>query len=483
MPPPPRENIEQHALSKESASFRKFKVLHETDWRGVDFVFYNPVTGKYGKDLNEVIDFKCLQFSSEGLQYYLNNGFMMYGLTPLVDIYYTLPNTSLVRNNSGDLQIIDHLDPMIQMIQDESTPEELLQLLNDWFVKFDQEISSSRKQVILPLSGGLDSRMLASFLQNKEYVSAYTYGISLNQKNSYEVKLANIAANKMNLKWKHIKLGKFHNYLDENFLTYSVSTHAHSMYHFEFFAKILDEEIIESKSVVLSGIYADLWAGSWRFPHPIAHSRDLSTLVLHHGMHLSNAEIKVPQIQEFNYYHKNREILNNEKFRILTAARIKVPLIRHLIETPNKFGLEVVSPFLDPKIVACMLNLPREDRQDRSWQKRFIERKFGKAPKYIGNQGNSSDLWGTWKIKLPRLELELLPTNFPNKLQLLKTNNFPILVNSLDIVKARLVEITLLRRLFPPLRKFKSDFNAKYFDFLVLYPIIKLIKVSQLAEE
>jgi asparagine synthetase B (glutamine-hydrolysing) len=459
------------------------RVLHETDWLGVNFVFYNPISGKWGRGLNEVVDFKCLQFSDEGLQYYLNNGFMMYGLTPLKDIYYTLPNTSLVTNNSGNLQVIDHLDPLIHMIQDESTVEELLQLLNDWFVKFDQEISTSRKQVILPLSGGLDSRMLASFLQNKEYVSAYTYGISLNQKNSYEVKLANIAANKMNIKWRHIELGQFHNYLDENFLTYNVSSHAHSMYHFEFFSKILENRLLEAKSVVISGIYGDLWAGSWRFPHPIAHSGDLSTLVLHHGMKLSNAEIRVPQVQELSYYNKHREILNNEKFRILAAARIKVPVIRHLIETPNKFGLEVVSPFLDPKIVACMLNLPREDRQDRRWQKHFIERKFGKAPKFIGSQGNSSDLWGTWKIKLPRLELELLPTNFPNRLQLLKTNNFPILVSSLDIVKAFLVEFPLLRRLLPSLRKFKSDFNSKYFDYLVLYPIIKLIKDSQLAEE
>jgi len=460
------------------------QILHETNWLGVNLVFYNLRTKRWSPNLNEVIDMRNLRFSNEGLQNYLQNGFVMYGLTPLEDVFYTLPNTTLILDTSGNFQLIRNADPLLPLLaKGPSSISELECLLEDWFNDFDAEVVKTGTNVILPLSGGLDSRMLASYLEGKQYVQAFTYGISMNQKRSYEVGLAKAAAKKMQLKWNQVELSSFHKFLQQNFETYSVSTHAHSMYHFEFYDKIVRSKSINDNSIVLSGIYADVWAGSWEFPRQINRAEDLFTLVMNHGINLSGIEDNIIKTRENAYFEDHKNYLADEKYRILTAARIKAPLIRHLIETPQSFGLRVVSPFFEPGIVACMLNLPIEQRKNRKWQREFVEHKFGKSRKYLHNLGNSSDLMGTRTIKLPTLELQLLPSDFPNKAFLQVEKSQGLSVGILDLFAARIGETRFLQRFLPRIRKFKSDFNSKYSDYMTLYPIIELLKTSDQSVE
>lgn len=453
--------------------------LHETNWLGVNLVFYNVRTKRWSPNLNEVIDLGDFRFSEEGLQNYLQNGFVMYGLTPLEDVFYTLPNTTLILDRSGNLQLIQNHDPVVPLIaKGPSSTIELESLLEDWFNVFHEEIVKSRSNVILPLSGGLDSRMLASYLKGKKYVQAFTYGISMNQKQSYEVVLAKEAAKKNQLNWSQVRLSSFHKFLQQNFETYGISTHAHSMYHFEFYSQIVKSESTNSKRIVLSGIYGDVWAGSWEFPHQIKRAEELSTLVIHHGLHLCGFERKIIKTREREYFEDHKDHLTEESYRILTAARIKAPLIRHLIETPRYFGLDVVSPFFEPEIVACMLNLPAEQRKNREWQHKFIERKYGKPKKCLNNLGNSSDLMQTRQIKLPSLELQLLPNDFPNRALLQSEKSQGLAVGIVVLLAARMGENQFLRRLFPRIRKIKSHFDARYADYMTLYPIIELLKRS-----
>jgi asparagine synthetase B (glutamine-hydrolysing) len=460
-------------------SIQNNQILHETNWLGTNLVFYNLRTKKWGPKLNEVIDQTDIRFCKEGLLNYLQNGFVMFGLTPVEDVFYTLPNTTLTFDKSGNFQMISNPDPLLPLIaKGPSSTHDLKCLLESWFTNFKKEVVQSGSNVILPLSGGLDSRMLASYLAGNKYVQTYTYGISMNQSRSYEVGLAKATAKKLHLKWTQIHLSSFHDYLDQNYDTYGVSTHAHSMYHFEFFNKIVGENSNTDKTILLSGIYADVWAGSWEFPKQIERAEDLSSLVKHHGINLSGVESNMTKTREIEYFERHKNDLADEKFRILTAARIKAPLIRHLIETPQRFGMDVVSPFFDPRIVACMLNLPTEQRKNRKWQREFIEDRFGKSRRYLYSFGNSADLMGTRKIKLPDLDLQLLPKDFPDRAFLQATKTRGLSVGLLGLVAARLGEGRLLPRIFPRISKFKSDFTSRYSDYMTLYPIIKLIKMS-----
>lgn len=457
------------------------RILHETNWLGTNLVFYNLRTKSWSPNITKVIDQTNLRFCKEGLLNYLQNGFVMFGLTPVEDVFYTLPNTTLTFNESGNFHLINNPDPLLPLIDGgPSSAYELECLLENWFNDFNKDVCQSGANVILPLSGGLDSRMLASYLKGKKYVHTFTYGISMNQKRSYEVGLAKKAAKKLQLNWNQIHLSSFHDFLDDNYDIYGVSTHAHSMYHFEFYKKLLEiiQKPIRTKNIVLQGIYADVWAGSWEFPQQIERAEDLSTLVKHHGIYLSGVETNSPTLRAIEYFEQHKNNFISEKYRILTAARMKVPLIRHLIETPRYFGLNVVSPFFDPRIVACMLNLPSEERRNRKWQREFIKNRFGKSRGYLFNLGNSSDLMGTRKIKLPGLELHTLPTDFPNKAYLQAEKSLGLSVGLLDLIVAWLVENRFLPRIFPAISKLKSDFTSRYSDYMTLYPIIKLIKMS-----
>ena len=458
---------------------QEYEVLHNTDWLGVNLVFYNLQSGEWSPDLNQLIDFTNITFSDEGLQSYLENGFVMFGFTPLENIFYTLPNTTLIRNSNGDLKIMTNPDPVIPLLGRQSSFGELDNLLKNWFIQFDDEISNTGETIILPLSGGYDSRMLASYLRNKNYVRAYTYGISIKQEKSYEVSLAKDAAKIMKLKWKQIELGNFHKYLDENFKTYSVSTHAHSMYHFEFYNKILGDGLCASKCKVISGIYADVWAGSWDFPTEIARPEDLSTLVRNYGINLGKIASKLLSKEQELFFEANREMLQDHKFRILTAARLKAPLIRHLIETPKRLGIKVDSPFFNPEIITCMLNLPQEDRNNRKWQRVFVEEKYGKERKRLQNRSNNSDFIGAYKIPLKKLEFDLLPSNFPGREQIINEEWKAISVSRFDCFMARLGEIRGFKRIFPTFTKLQSIFNYQYANYVTLYPIIKLLSLSQ----
>lgn len=342
----------------------------ETDWLGSRPVFYNEKTGKISYQINEVIDKQNISFHPEGLRSYLRFGYSVFGQTPIEDVKFLRYSSRIEKGKDGKLIITYLEDPAEGLLGYKADSGEVLEKIRQAVQKWEQTVTGS---IILPLSGGYDSKLLLADVKDKSKIRAYSYGYSKKQEDSFEVVRARKLAASYQIDWKNIKLGEFLMYLDEWDEMYGPAVHAHGMYQMEFYKKIC-EDIKGTDNAVLSGIIGDGWAGNVRLGE-INGEEDVGLLGYAHGLCIQEDICLLPEDRELQkkFYDDNKEKLHEENWRILFAMRMKIMLLRYLMETPRQYGMSAWSPFLDADVAFSMLNLPWKEKDGRLWQKRYFE--------------------------------------------------------------------------------------------------------------
>ncbi len=342
----------------------------ETDWLGSRPVFYNEKTGEISHQISEVIDYRNIRFHPEGLRNYLRFGYSVFEQTPIENVKFLRYSSKIEKGKDKKIGITYLEDPVEKLLGHKADSEEVLEKIKDAIQDWEKSISGP---IILPLSGGYDSKLLLAGVKDKSKIKAYSYGYSKKQEDSYEVVRARKLAESYGVDWKSIELGEFLKYLDEWNEMYGPAIHAHGMYQIEFYKKIC-EDLKESGGAVLSGIIGDGWAGNVRLKE-IGSIEELDLLGYTHNMCIQEDICLLPEEREQRraFYTQNKERLCEENWRILFAMRMKVMLLRYLVETPKQYGLSAWSPFLDADIAVSMLNLPWQEKDGRLWQKRYFE--------------------------------------------------------------------------------------------------------------
>jgi asparagine synthase (glutamine-hydrolysing) len=122
------------------------------------------------------------------------------------------------------------------------------------------------RQIIVPLSGGLDSRLVLSKLLEKKYdnLFVYTYGV----KGSHEAKMAEHVCNKLNIKWNYVPFSTEHIYSSEfqtlvsKYLSYMPLTSASASFlELSGFFTITSQNQTESDAMVVNGQTGDFITG------------------------------------------------------------------------------------------------------------------------------------------------------------------------------------------------------------------------------
>ena len=453
------------------------KIVYETDWLGSEPVFYNVKTNQASKNINEVILIEeDLKFHSEGLYNYLEYGYSVFEQTPLKDIKFLPPASQLIRGNDGKLFVKNLDDPVEKWINFKLTEKNIIDLVCERVQKWEKSLPANQ-EIILPLSGGYDSRFLLWCLKDKEKVRAFTYGISKNQNNSTEVVYANALVQHYNLNWKQIHLGNFHNFFDEWDKEFGISTHAHGMYHLEFYKKI--NQIINKECGFLSGIFGDVWAGN--VPKvKIQSPKDLIKLSYAHGLRADSSKLKIikkknnTNILRDQFWINNNKKLSDYRYQIIYTVRQKMILISYLMRLPRLFGFKTWSPFLDIDIAMAIVNLPEDRRINRKWQREFFQKEgLDLESKNIKiNNRNFLDLLATKNHPLKPLDINLLNDFFEEKY--LKWINRNINLNFLNILKLKLINIPKIGRFLKILGA--RGYIEAYSAYLCLKPIEKLLK-------
>jgi len=378
--------------------------MQTNNWIGASPKFFsssnNEVFGSHLANMNGKEKDKL------GLFLYLKAGYCVFGRTPYRDVRFlranqTLAGPKILDTNYGFLEKLAY--------QDTSKVDTALELISKWVQEMEK---STEGKIIVPLSGGLDSRLLLSMIQDRSRIEAFTYGQSWNESKSNEVKRAEALSKKMGFNWRHIVLKGYSRFTPAWIETRGASSHAHGMYQMEFYSQI--EKLVPKNSVVLSGIIGDALAGSLS-KVSISEPEDLWKLTLSHQINASSviscmeSEDLCQEVDKFLTleFESYESLFYSKRVTDLLTLQNKNMLLRYLLEIPELFGLESRSPFLDENIGTGLLCLEENEREDRKWQKEYLK-KIGLDDQDIGKGGLHNNTLNFAEINSRKVDLSLL---------------------------------------------------------------------------
>jgi len=378
------------------------------NWIGFDTVFYNDRTAKFGTSVEEVIDYGQLEIDPEGLAAYLDYGYCVFGRTPVRHVKFLRPDESL-HLDGGKLRVEKRPDGIAQKLGVITHPDDVLGLLESrvrqWESSFDGDI-------LIPTSGGFDSRLLNILVADKKRIRSYTYGISSDQSLSREAIYARALSERLGTHWQRIELGRFNQYIPDWYAMFGPTVAASGTYQMEFYDKIRTAER-HQKLRLLSGIVGDAWAGALSVPE-ITSPDGYHALGHTHGMraYASLATKTGYRGLAESAYEEQRDLLHIPEYRIIALVRTKMMMLQYLIKTPRAYGFEGYSPFLEEDAVLAVLNLPAEQRADRKWQRDFFRshRLLFEEEKHRYTYQNTLNYTALQNEKLKPLDAALLRT-------------------------------------------------------------------------
>lgn len=345
-------------------------IIIENDWLGSIPVFYNQEKG-----IISTLSLKTNcnnELHSEGLKNYLRFGYSVFEQTPFNDTKF-MRFLSKIIINKIDLNIELKRDVILdtRLADHKTTEEELFNKIKMYINNFE---SNTVGKIIVPTSGGFDSRLINFFIEDKKRIKSYSYGISTKQFDSIEIKYAQKLSELLDFEWKAVHLNSFYNYLEDWFKIFGVSTHLHGMYHIDFYKKI-QADLGATMYSLLSGIIGDGWSGKV-IPNEVNKASDLIKLGLAHGISLKEEDILLKNDDYLlnDFYSSNINFLKVTPNRIVMLIRFKIILLSYLVTIPEYFGWPSGSPFFNMEIVLGMLSLPEDRRKSRVWQTEFFKK-------------------------------------------------------------------------------------------------------------
>jgi len=341
-----------------------------SDWLGSDPVFYNEYTGKVSNNINDVIDFRHLELHPEGLNNYLDFGYSAFEQTPVKGVKF-LRHSSTLSTENDKINIKYLHDPVEKLLGNQTDEDNVIDLLRNTIQNWENSVEG---EIVIPTSGGYDSRLLTELIGDKKRVRTFTYGLSDVQSESFEVVYARKMSEILGTRFEQIELGTYHNYFKEWDNLFGISTHAHGMYQIEFYEKV--KQKVNSDCALLSGIIGDAWAGSVSIS-PIEDAQDVIKLGYAHHMKADSGQSLLKSEPELlhSYFIQNKEQLKDPRMRVVESMRFKIVLLCYLFKIPAHTGFRPWSPFLDMNIALAMLNLPDQRRKNRAWQVDYFKSK------------------------------------------------------------------------------------------------------------
>lgn len=374
-----------------------------SNWCGAKPTFFNSRTGAEAAVMEDVIDWNNAEIDQEGLYYYLRNGYASFGKTFVKNVFFRRPWSS-----DADADTIKDYQNFLDYLNGTSNVESVLECLT----RSIQADTLFADTVLLPMSGGLDSRTLAVLLPKTENVSAYSYNLVNPSERCHENGIAKLVCARLGIKHGTVNLKNPYVFADQWFSDLSLSAQAHGMYHYDFYHQI--KERTGPGGTVLSGIVGDAWSGKINTKPP-KKSEDLFAFGYAHGQSIPSAAIKIKT--ETTYLNREYSLFekywDNKKFRMYYLITTKMMLLRFLLLAARNADFEVASPYLDPRVCANLLNLKPVHWVNRKWQtdwltsidmhfsEAFIHWNFSKRNDRVYN-------WGVSNQRDELLEIDLL---------------------------------------------------------------------------
>lgn len=350
-------------------------LVYESDWLASEPFYYDLRSGRAGHRMNDVIDFANLEFDYEGLNDYLDFGYCVFERTPVRGVRL-LRHSSRVLSGPAGLRV-EHLDdPANEWFAQSSTVDEVMEVAA---AVVNDGARAAAGDVVVPTSGGFDSRLIDLLVADRSRIRAFTYGVSDRPERSHDVVVAAELARRLGLQWEIVPIGDFHRYLDDWDTLYGPSVHAHGMYQMEFYHGVAPR--VAPGSLVLSGAFGDTLAGvddGMVAKVAVLERPDDLLQVFRFGAMCSDSRAAAVFPSRRLGWQKlldDEPRLRTELLpRVVAMMRQQSTLFSYMYTVPRALGFTAQAPFVNATLARRMLTLPWEQRADRAWQREVFAR-------------------------------------------------------------------------------------------------------------
>ncbi len=444
----------------------------ENDWLGSIPVYYNKKAKIISTLPNLCIKDKAIH--KEGLSNFCEFGYSVFEQTMFENVKFMRFYSKLILSDN-QIKVEHKIDPVLDasFTSKQTETSDVISLMKRYISEIESQVEGD---IVLPTSGGYDSRILNYLIEDKSRIKSFTYGVSKKQSKSNEVVYAKKISQIYNTEWQQIELGGYHKYIGKWFNIYGISTHLHGMYHLEFYEKLLNSNSFNN-ATFLSGIVGDAWAGSIDYKDIKSHS-DLIELGYTHGMNLDLSCLQFETSSELKkkVFEAGVPYFSNNKLKAIYTIRMKLILISYLTQIPEYYGMPVWTPFLNFEIVKSTLNLSEQQRKNRVWQKSLFE-KVGLNIEDMNLNSISSnklDYEVAKKTKFEPLDVSVLSL-YVTEDKLININKLITKGSVLETIKNELLYIPKVSRVLR-IFGFKNNVLKAIYEYYVLKTLEKALK-------
>tara|TARA_B110000503_G_scaffold100914_1_gene150921 strand:+ start:2686 stop:4254 length:1569 start_codon:yes stop_codon:yes gene_type:complete len=314
---------------------------------------------------------------------FLSIGHVMGKETLLKNIFQIQSGEFLISNDNRFKKsfYFDYLTKNISIKIFDELKSEFLDILRDLIqriIKF-----ANGRQIVIPLSGGYDSRLIASLLRqaNYENVFCFTYG----RKSSHEVIISEKVAKELNYNWLFVEYNE--QTIDQNYPQsnefqefYKFASNHTSIFHIQdyFAVKYLhDNQIIDNDAIFAPGHSGDFLGGSHFDKSEIANKNNIIDIIYQ--------KQKILNKKTFN----NKKALKEKISSLIEGENIKEEFIYSIDENFNLrerqskfivnaqrvyeyFGYQHSMPLWDSKIIDFFKVLPLKYKLNSYFYEKII---------------------------------------------------------------------------------------------------------------
>lgn len=366
-------------------------LLFESDWLGSRPVYYNEVTGAASHGINDVIDFANAEFDPEGFNAYLGTGFSVFGHTVVRHVRVLPPSTRLWRERDGGLRLEPVPLDLVSRIEQRRSEDEVIDMLR---ARVQRAEAAAEGEIVIPTSGGYDSRLLNLMVAEPRRVRSFTFGPSRKQSDSVEVVRARALSELIGSRWEQVPVGYYHTYLDAWDDAFGPALHAHGMYQMEFYAQVRDR--VAGGNLLFSGLFGDWIEGKCdTWAPPIARPSEVRNVIFTFNQKADIRASRIPWTGELaeQYYETMRDDFEHHRLRCVEAVRFRMGILHYLVRVAELYGFVVDTPFLDVDVATAMLTLSDERRSHRKWVVDYFASRDAYFDKEVGGSADYSLFW------------------------------------------------------------------------------------------